>query len=404
MLSALDAAKKVALHLKNHGFTTLFAGGWVRDYLLERPSDDIDIATAARPDQVEEIFDKTHAVGASFGVILVCEEGHTFEVATFRSDGLYQNGRHPESITYSSPKEDAQRRDFTINGLFFDPISEQVIDYVGGQEDLRSQCIRAIGIAQERFEEDRLRMLRAVRFAAKLGFHIEQQTLQAIKKFSHSLLPSVSIERIWQEFDKMAQGPRFEQSLHDLDALGLLQTFLPNAKPPIKEVIMDLQQHQTPSELYLPLLLGHAKEAEMLELCAFFKLSNKQKKRMQAFSHFCQLNLQGSSSIEWAYIYSTEDIAHLLQVASFLPHFQDIKQFKEAHEKRMKELAPFIHRIKDKNPVLKAVDLTAHGIPKGPLMGQLLREAEGIAAAKGIEEKEELLVELKKSRVWPKKL
>jgi poly(A) polymerase len=197
-------AKQIVQTLVKAGFTTYFAGGWVRDYLMNHPSDDIDIATGAPVDVIQNLFPKTIPVGLAFGIVIVVVEEHQFEVATFRKEKGYVDGRRPTHIESATPEEDALRRDFTINGLFWDPLTETLYDYVEGQKDLRSGIIRAIGDPHARFLEDRLRMIRAVRYSTRFNFSIEIETYQAILTHAKSLFPSVAIERIWQEFHKMA--------------------------------------------------------------------------------------------------------------------------------------------------------------------------------------------------------
>ena len=171
-----NAARDVAAQLQGAGFTAYFAGGCVRDKLQGVPAKDYDIATNARPEQVQKIFPRNVAVGAHFGVIVVLHSGHQFEVASFRADGAYLDGRRPVDVTFTTPQGDAERRDFTVNGMFYDPRAGEVIDYVGGRVDLERKTLRAIGDPAARFREDRLRLLRAVRFAAGLGFEVEAQT------------------------------------------------------------------------------------------------------------------------------------------------------------------------------------------------------------------------------------
>jgi len=201
-------ATDVALRLRTAGFEALFAGGCVRDRLLDRDPKDYDVATSAKPDEVEETFRKhgtyTVPVGAAFGVICVVDPKTKMqvEVATFRSDGAYLDGRRPVDVTFSTPQEDAQRRDFTINGLFLDPETEEVTDYVDGRKDLDAGIVRAIGNPQARFTEDKLRLLRAVRFTATLGFKLEEKTRSAIGQMPEALR-MVSAERITGELEKM---------------------------------------------------------------------------------------------------------------------------------------------------------------------------------------------------------
>ncbi len=201
-------------------------GGCVRDLLMGRPPTDFDIATSARPDEIARLFRRTIPVGARFGVQLVLKGPHQFEVATFRTDMRYKDGRHPEGVVFSTPREDALRRDFTVNGIFFDPLKNRVIDFVQGQKDLERKILRAIGDPVRRFEEDRLRMLRAVRFSAALDFPIEPATFRAIQRFSERIV-EVSHERIRDELVKLLTGPRPRVGLTLLDQSGLLKVILP---------------------------------------------------------------------------------------------------------------------------------------------------------------------------------
>ncbi|MDA3925799.1 MAG: CCA tRNA nucleotidyltransferase [Kiritimatiellae bacterium] len=222
------AARKVAQSLQEAGYEALFAGGCVRDALCGRALKDVDIATSALPEQVEQLFaGRTVSIGKSFGVILVLEGKYQFDVASFRSDGAYVNGRHPEKIHFCCAEEDSLRRDFTINGLFSEPHSGRVIDYVGGLDDLKRGVVRAIGCAQDRFEEDSLRMLRAVRFASVMQFEIEQETWQAVCRMS-SKISRVSIERITNEVVRMiCEAPKPSIALNMLRESGMLAEFLP---------------------------------------------------------------------------------------------------------------------------------------------------------------------------------
>ena len=201
-----EFAIQIVTQLRNAGYQALWAGGCVRDLLLAKTPKDYDVATDALPDQVRQVFGrrKTLAIGEAFGVIAVIgpKEIGPIEIATFRSDAAYSDGRHPDSVKFSDPKEDAQRRDFTINGLFYDPIDERVIDYVDGQIDLERKLIRAIGNPHDRFSEDKLRMLRAVRFGATYGFHIDDATKAAIREHAGEL-NVVSAERIAAETRRM---------------------------------------------------------------------------------------------------------------------------------------------------------------------------------------------------------
>lgn len=219
-------AIQIVRTLQKSGFTAYFAGGCVRDRLRGVEPKDFDIATDATPDEVLRLFPHSDTVGAHFGVVLVKRKGHHFEIATFREDGEYRDGRRPDSVVFSSPEQDAMRRDFTINGMFFDPVAEELIDFVGGQSDLKKGVIRAIGTPLDRFREDYLRMLRAVRFATVLGFEIEETTWKSIRATAENI-NSISPERIREELDKVWRHPNRVRGFDLLVDSGLMQTILP---------------------------------------------------------------------------------------------------------------------------------------------------------------------------------
>lgn len=205
-------AEKICQKLQAQGFEAYFAGGCVRDLLLQREPNDFDVATNAVPDKVEELFPKTVAVGKKFGVIVVVDGDIQVEVATFRKDGGYQDGRRPDSVEFCGAREDALRRDFTVNALFYDLRNRQVIDYVGGEKDLQSRLIRAVGNPEQRFEEDHLRILRAIRFVSQLGFSLDEKTYQAGQKLA-AKVTTVSGERIQEELAKLLRGAFSENGL-----------------------------------------------------------------------------------------------------------------------------------------------------------------------------------------------
>lgn len=222
----LEGAFSICETLAAHGHRALLAGGCVRDYLLQIPSADIDIATSALPDEVVSLFARTVTVGAKFGVVIVVLPEGMYEVATFRNDGPYLDGRHPSEVNFTGERSDAQRRDFTINALFLDPKTREVIDYVGGQGDLRSGIIRAVGVPAQRFQEDALRLLRAIRFGARYGFTIEPVTWEAIRSEA-ARIAQVSAERVRDELLKMLTGGRARPAFELLDQSGLLALVLP---------------------------------------------------------------------------------------------------------------------------------------------------------------------------------
>ena len=222
-------AASIVRKLRESGFVAYFAGGCVRDALRGTAPKDIDIATSAKPEQVQGLFRRTVPVGVQFGVVRVLEDDLEFEVATFRSDGIYLDGRHPQSVEFSTPEEDAVRRDFTVNGMFYDPFEDKVIDFVSGREDLARKLIRAIGEPSKRFAEDRLRMLRAVRFASTLVFEIESGTWSAIRAEAREIL-TVSPERIRDELLKILTDAHRVRGFDLLDKSGLLAVILPEVE------------------------------------------------------------------------------------------------------------------------------------------------------------------------------
>jgi tRNA nucleotidyltransferase/poly(A) polymerase len=221
-----SVARNIVRRLRDAGHAALFAGGCVRDSLMGKAPNDFDIATSARPEQVQRLFPRTVPVGVQFGVILVVEQGMEYQVATFRSDGAYLDGRHPKNVTFTTAEGDARRRDFTINGLFYDPIEERVLDFVGGRKDLERRTLRAIGNPADRFAEDKLRLLRGVRFASTLGFKIEAATWDAIRAGAPAIR-EVSAERVRDELVKIFSSPHRVRGFDLLDASGLMVEILP---------------------------------------------------------------------------------------------------------------------------------------------------------------------------------
>ena len=219
-------ATRLVERLRAAGHEAFFAGGCVRDMLLGKEAHDIDIATSAKPEEVQHLFPRTVAVGAAFGVIVVLEDDFEFQVATFRSDGAYKDGRHPESVSFTTAEGDAKRRDFTVNGLFYDPIEKKIIDLVGGESDLKAGILRSIGNPEERFSEDKLRLIRCVRFGASLGFQIEEETWKAVCRMAPQITV-VSAERLRDELVKIFTHPSRVRGFDLLDASGLLEILLP---------------------------------------------------------------------------------------------------------------------------------------------------------------------------------
>ena len=222
-----SCAARIVAKLQDAGYSAYFVGGCVRDRLMGSVPKDYDISTSALPREVGNLFPRTVDVGAAFGVVRVLEEGGSYEVATFRSDGAYPDGRRPSRVTYcSDPRQDVQRRDFTINGLLYDPSSRQVLDFVGGERDIRSGVIRTIGSAERRFREDKLRLVRAIRFAARFGYALEKETLAALRDQAGEVT-GVSPERIRDELVRMLTEGYAASGIGRLEEVGLLVHLLP---------------------------------------------------------------------------------------------------------------------------------------------------------------------------------
>ncbi len=270
-MTARDAAADLASRLAEAGHEALFAGGCVRDGLLGREPKDYDIATSATPKQILRLFPGSNAVGAHFGVIIVRHHGHPVEIATFRTDGSYRDGRHPEAVTFSTAEEDARRRDFTINGLFEHPSSGEIIDHVGGRADLDARCLRAIGNPGDRFAEDSLRLLRAIRFATSLDFEIHPDTWDAVRTHADGLA-RISPERIRDEFSRLITARSRRRGLELLVDSGLVRHVIPEVldligcdQPPEWHpegdvythtcIMLELLEPDAPLELCLAVLL-----------------------------------------------------------------------------------------------------------------------------------------------------
>jgi poly(A) polymerase len=225
-MSLRDSAKQIVLRLRDAGHQAYFVGGCVRDMVLGVEPHDVDIATDARPEHVRELFDPVLEVGAQFGVMMVRVDDEWFEVATFRSEGEYTDGRRPDEVAFTDARGDVQRRDLTINALLYDPVEDKIIDYVGGQDDIKSGIVRCVGDPAKRFGEDKLRLLRAVRFAARLEYEIEPETFRAIRDHAESVTV-VSAERIGVELLNIFTGQHPDRGLQLLYDTGLLERALP---------------------------------------------------------------------------------------------------------------------------------------------------------------------------------
>ncbi|MEK6258161.1 MAG: CCA tRNA nucleotidyltransferase [Planctomycetota bacterium] len=380
-----EFAVEIVRKLRAAGHTALLAGGCVRDLLLGREPKDYDVATTARPEQVRELFGhrRTLAVGASFGVIVVTgprEAGHV-EVATFRTEGPYHDGRRPESVAFCTPEEDAQRRDFTINGMFYDPIDARVLDFVGGEADLAARVLRAIGDPHERMREDKLRMLRAVRFAATLDFALDEITAAAVREMADEIVV-VSQERIAQELRRMLVDPHRRRAVELCADVRLLNVILPELggerepegiRLPLRK-LDELTLLQQPSfELAFATLL-HSLPARpvVYDICHRLRLSNDETDRIEwLVAH--QDDLADAPSQMPARLKRTlahpyrDDLIALLRVKR-LAHAADMQPVLFCDE----YLAKTPQSIIDPPPLMTGDDLKSLGLKPGPEFRTLL--------------------------------
>jgi poly(A) polymerase len=409
MTDTYHYATRIVKRLVTAGYNAYFAGGWVRDLLLGHPSADIDIATDAPPQVILDLFERTIHVGLNFGVVIVAAGGHQFEVATFRRDVVYTNGRRPDSIEMSTAEEDAKRRDFTINGMFYDPLSDTVYDFVEGRHDLKLGVIRTIGDPVERFDEDRLRMLRAVRFAMRLGFHIDPDTQEAIRSVSSTLLPAVAMERVWQELTKMAALPSFAEALVTLHRLELLPVIFPLLHGihlhTIKELVMPLTAVSTPppASLALALLFPELTTDQLLEVFVPLRISNKEREWLISWKELQEVindeNIHPYLHLnreKWTRYYANPHSSQCLELMGAM-HHHDIAAhtaFTQRHQERRAILQPHITRLQTKRPLVTAEALIARGFTPGIQLGQQLKRAESLAITQDLHETSEVLAHL----------
>jgi len=370
-------AVEVVRRLRDAGFEAYWAGGCVRDRLLGQTPKDYDVATDATPPEIRELFGKrrTLAIGAAFGVITVLgpKDAGQIEVATFRRDADYSDGRHPDSVSFSSAREDASRRDFTINGLFYDPIEEQLIDYVGGREDLRRRVLRAIGDAHERFGEDKLRMLRAVRFSARFRFPLEAETLAAIREMADQITV-VSPERIAMEMRQILVAPTRSTAVRLLLDTGLAPAILPEIVPAnkpgrrrLEHTLTVLDRLEAPGfPLALAALLYPVVDAARAgQLGKRWRLSNQETDRVGwLVGHHAALEHARSTS--WSSVQRiliAEGIEDLLALAEAvaLAGSGDTSQIAWC---RAKLAEP--EEVLNPAPLLTGDDLIRHGVRPGP--------------------------------------
>jgi len=412
-----ELANSICEALQRAGYQALLVGGCVRDLLLERPPADYDVATNATPKQVLQLFPDGITVGAQFGVILVPRDSMKVEVATFRSDIGYADGRHPDRVVYSStPEEDVQRRDFTVNGLLMRHDSEAVLDFVNGRADLRAGIIRAIGEPDRRFAEDKLRMLRAVRFAARFGYQIEPETLRAIRRHAEEM-ERVSAERIRDELSKILTEGKARAGLELLDLCWLLPIVLPEISR-LKGVEQPPQFHPEGDVWVHTLMMLEGLQTGVSATLAWgvllhdvgkpatFRSAKETGDRIRFDGHV-EVGMAIARNILTRLRFSNEDTRQILDLVENHMRFKDVGRMKPATLKRFVRLPRFdqhlaLHRldclasnrnleayefvqsfIRDTPPelvrpskLLTGHDLLGLGYPAGPQLGKILASVE----------------------------
>lgn len=390
---AYPGAYAIAETLKKAGYTVFFAGGCVRDSLLKREVKEIDIASSAPPEIIQKLFKKTINVGAQFGVVVVLKNGFSYEVATFRKDGNYLDGRHPTTVSFTDAEEDAKRRDFTINGLFYDPFENKIIDYVNGINDIQNKVIRAIGNPYQRFTEDKLRMLRAIRFSAQLGFTIEKQTQKAIQEMA-SQIQVVSRERIKEEIAKILENDPIQPYLSLIYQLNLWENvfgfeYIPNnillAEKCGKEVGFEIR--------FYSLFWQNPYKEKIFEN---FRLSNKQIAILKELDHLIPLFPR------WMELRKAE-LKRIFKNPYFLKYLVFFTFWQEIFYPEQKKIVDFIKTVynEEKNrlhyPILvNGEDLKQLGLKPGPIFKKLLEEVENLQMEECIKSREEALQWIKK--------
>ena len=407
-------ARKVIARLHEHGHIAYFAGGCVRDMVRGLMPKDYDIVTDARPDTVQKLFPRTVAVGAHFGVIIVLENGFQFEVATFRSDDAYIDGRHPSAVHFSSPEEDAQRRDFTINGMFYDPVAERVIDLVGGQTDIGAKLVRAIGEPAKRFAEDRLRMLRAVRFATALNYEVDKKTWEALVANAASI-DQISAERIRDELVRIFLSANRVRGWDLLDSSGLMRAILPELEA-MKGVLQPEQFHPEGDVFVHTRLMLQLLPAEVSVPLVFAVLFHDVAKPVTAtvdktgrirFNEHDRIGTQMTEAIMRRLRFSSAEIEATMEMVRQHMVFKDAPNMRVAKLKRFMARPTFedeleLHRVDCESshrmldnyeflmrkreefanepiippPLVRGDDLIAFGLKPGPKFGEILEAVE----------------------------
>lgn len=422
----LNGALTVVKTLHDHGHEAYFAGGAVRDLILGRKVADIDVATSAPPEEIERFFPKTIPLGKEFGVVVVVQDSRQYEVTTFRKESGYLNGRHPAEVHFTDARQDVQRRDFTVNALFLDPWTEEIIDYVGGREDLKRKLVRTVGPPGPRFEEDRLRVLRAIRFACQLGFRIEPETYQQVQNYAQKLT-QVSSERIRDELLRILTGADPARGLRLLFDSKILGSILPEVvamqgvpQPPQFHPEGDVFEHtclmfqfseRLSHTLALAVLLhdvgkpptftvqerirfdGHAELGARMaqEICRRLRLSNEQIEEIvdlvKNHLRFIHVRQMRESTLK-RFLRKENFGKHLeLHRLDCLASHGDLSSYHFCQEK----LEKFTQEAMRPEPLINGHDLIDLGLKPGPIFSEILGAVEDLQLEGKLSSKEEAL-------------
>jgi poly(A) polymerase len=371
-----DSAIAIVKELRERGHEAYLVGGCVRDMVMELEPADYDIATSARPEEIVKIFPRTESIGAQFGVILVIYRGHPFEVATFRSDEAYVDGRRPTGVVFTDVRKDVLRRDFTINGLLYDPVSKEVIDYVEGQADIRARLVRAIGDPYARFEEDKLRILRAVRFGARLGYEIEPETWKAVCAMAPKI-HQVSRERIREELSRILTEGQAARGFRLLEESGLRTEILPELKwtDHIERSLKLLRRGSEP-DFAMSVLLQNTPVSSVEEVVERLKFSRSEMHHIVALvenlPRFSQVRRMPVASLKRFFrLNRFEDHIELARVYR-LAAGEDLSDLNYVLSKR----AEWTEKDIFPPPLVTGEDLIAMGFKPGPVFKEILTRLE----------------------------
>jgi tRNA nucleotidyltransferase/poly(A) polymerase len=371
-----DAAIEIVNELRTHGHEAYFVGGCVRDMVMKIEPADYDIATSAHPEEITRIFPRTETIGAQFGVVLVIKRGHPFEVATFRSDEAYIDGRHPSGVVFTDAKQDVLRRDFTINGLLYDPLTHEVIDYVNGRADIDAKIVRAIGDPRARFEEDKLRILRAIRFGARLGYTIEEETWNAVRAMAPKI-HQVSSERVRDELTRILIEGQAARGIRMLEESGLRAQIVPELEWTTHiEKSLQFLERGSPADFGFGVLLHHTAIAEVQGIVERLKFSRAEMHHIEALVE----NLPRFSEVHQMTI---STLKRFFRVDRFDDHLKLARIHALASGEQILDYTYALHKWKEwshediwPRPLITGDDLIEMGFEPGPQFKEILTRVE----------------------------